>query len=90
MKSSSLFIGLGVGLLVGAAMGVYFASSDEDKARFMEDINCKVDKAKKTIGKAVSDGIEEVKETTDKLTKAAKETFSKVTAKCEEATANCE
>jgi gas vesicle protein len=83
MKTSSLFIGLGIGLLMGAAMGVYFASSEEDKTRFLEDINCKVDKAKKTIGKVVSDGLEELDKATEKVTKVAKETFSKATAHSE-------
>jgi len=84
MKNSSLFIGLGLGLLMGAAMGVYLASSEEDKNRFVEDINSKVDKAKKTIGKAVSDGLEELDKATEKVTKVAKETFSKVTARPEQ------
>ncbi|MCL1938708.1 MAG: hypothetical protein FWF52_09975 [Candidatus Azobacteroides sp.] len=84
MKISNLFIGLGAGLLVGAAIGLYFASSEEDKSRFMDDINCKVDKAKKAIGKAVNDGLEELDKATEKVTKVAKETFSKATVNPEQ------
>jgi gas vesicle protein len=78
MKTSSLFIGLGVGLLVGAAVGAYFASSEEDKAKFMDDVHSTVDKAKETIGKVVNDGLEELDKASGKVTQLAKDTFSKV------------
>jgi gas vesicle protein len=78
MKTSSLFIGLGVGLLVGAAVGIYLVSSDDDKAKFMADVNSTVNKAKSTIGKAVSDGLGELDKATEKVTQIAKDAISKV------------
>ena len=60
MKSSGLLIGLGVGLLVGAAIGVYLASSEEDKAEFVDNVNETISNAKQKIGKMVNDGLEAV------------------------------
>ena len=60
MKSSGLLIGLGVGLLVGAAIGVYWASSEEDKAEFVDNVNETISKAKQKIGQIVNDGLEAV------------------------------
>jgi hypothetical protein len=60
MKNSSLFIGLGIGLLAGAAIGAYLASSDDDKAKLKDGINSTVEKAKKTIGKIVDEGLEKL------------------------------
>jgi gas vesicle protein len=78
MKISSLFIGLGIGLFVGAAVGAYMASSEEDKAKFVDDVHSTVDKAKKTIGKVVNDGLEELDKASDKVTQLAKDAFAKV------------
>jgi gas vesicle protein len=80
MKSSNLFIGLGVGLLVGAALGVYFTASDEEKAEYVDEINSKVDKAKEKIGKVVNDGIAELEKAGDKVTQVAQDTISRVKA----------
>ena len=53
MKNSSLLIGLGIGLVVGAAVGLYLAASDEDKAKLAEEINDKVDTAKKKVNEVI-------------------------------------
>ncbi|MDR0412361.1 MAG: hypothetical protein LBH61_00960 [Dysgonamonadaceae bacterium] len=81
MKNSGLWIGLGIGLLVGVALGAYFASDEEDRAEFKDAINSKVNNAKKTIGKIVEDGLEELDKATEKAGKVAKETFSKINVK---------
>jgi gas vesicle protein len=80
MKGSNLFIGLGIGVLVGAAIGVFFASSDEDKAEFAEEVNSTVDKAKKRIGKVVTEGLDELDKATERVTQVAKDTISRVKA----------
>jgi gas vesicle protein len=67
MKNSGLFIGLGIGLLLGTAIGLYIASSDEDKEEFCDEVNSKVNKAKETIGKLVNEGLEKLKEVTEKV-----------------------
>ncbi|MDR0799747.1 MAG: hypothetical protein LBN18_08315 [Dysgonamonadaceae bacterium] len=78
MKHSKLFIGLGLGALVGAAAALYFASSDEDKQEMADELNATVKKAKKAIGKAVDDSMEQLEKATEKVTKVAQETISKV------------
>jgi len=80
MKSSNLFIGLGVGLLVGAAIGLYIASSDEDKAKLVDDIKTKVDDAKKSIGKVVKQGLEELDKAVETVNQVAQDTISKMRA----------
>jgi gas vesicle protein len=80
MKSLNLFIGLGVGLLVGAALGIYLTASDEEKAEYADEINSKVDKAKEKIGKAVNDGITELEKAGDKVAQVAQDTISRVKA----------
>jgi predicted nucleotide-binding protein (sugar kinase/HSP70/actin superfamily) len=77
MKNANLFIGLGIGLLVGAAVGAYFATSDEKKQEYMEELNARVIKAKEKVGKAVSDGLEQLEKVGDKINKAAQDVFSK-------------
>ncbi|GHT86500.1 hypothetical protein FACS18947_6390 [Bacteroidia bacterium] len=77
MKTSSLLIGLGAGLLVGTAIGLYLASSEEDRAEFLEKINSQVDKAKEKIGKVVDDGLQELNKVTEKVTQAAQTIISK-------------
>jgi uncharacterized membrane-anchored protein YhcB (DUF1043 family) len=53
MRNSNLWLGLGIGLLVGAAVGAYYAASDEKKAEIADYISDKVDQAKKKIGEIV-------------------------------------
>ena len=78
MKNSSLFLGLGIGLLVGAAVTAYLITSDEDKQELMDEIGSAVNKAKKSIGKVVDDGLDEINRTADKVTKAAHDSISKI------------
>ena len=74
--NSKLFIGLGLGLLAGAAIGIYLASSDEDKAEFMEKVNTSVGNAKKVINKTVDDGLEQLARATGKVSKAVSDNIS--------------
>ena len=83
MKNSGLFIGLGVGLLVGAAIGLYIASGDEDKAELAEEIKTKVDDAKKSVGKVVRQGLEELDKAVETVKKTVKDTISKQEAEPE-------
>ena len=78
MKNSNLFLGIGIGLLVGAALATYLVTSDEDKQEFMDDVNATIKRAKKTIGKVVDEGMEELDKAADKVSKVAQETVSKV------------
>jgi gas vesicle protein len=59
MKNVNLWIGLGVGLVVGAAAGLYFSSTDEERADYRRRVNETFKNARDKIGKAISDGIEE-------------------------------
>ena len=77
MKNSGLFIGLGIGLLVGAAIGLYIASSDEDKAELTEDIKNKVEEAKKSVGKIVKQGLEELDTAIGTIKQTVQDTISK-------------
>jgi len=86
MKSSSLFIGLGIGLLVGAAMGLFIASDDEKKAKFMEDIKNKAEDAKKGISNVVKQGMEELDKAVDVINQTAQDTISKMRGKSETVT----
>ena len=78
MKSANLLVGLGLGLLVGAAVGIYLASNDEQKEEFIDDINSKVNNAKEKIGQAVDAGLEELGKVSEKISQAAQEVVSKV------------
>ena len=78
MKNSSLFIGLGIGLLVGTAIGLYIASDEEDKAELLDEINAKVDRAKKSIGKIVEQGLDELDKAAEIVNKAAQDTVAKM------------
>ena len=78
MKNSSLFLGLGIGLLVGAAVTAYLITSDEEKQEFMDEISSAVNKAKKSVGKVVDDGLAEINKTAEKVSKVAQDTISKV------------
>jgi gas vesicle protein len=59
MKTSGLLLGFGLGLIIGVAAGWYMASSEEDKTALKDDIQSKMDKAKKAIGKLVNEGMKE-------------------------------
>jgi len=83
MKNSFLFIGLGVGLLVGAAIGLYIASDDEKKAAVMDEIKGKAEDAKKSIGKVVKQGLDELDKAVDIVKQAAQDTISKMGSKSE-------
>jgi uncharacterized membrane-anchored protein YhcB (DUF1043 family) len=76
MKNSSLFIGLGIGLLIGTAIGLYIASDEEDKAELLDEINAKVDKAKKSIGKFVEQGLEELDKAAEIVNQITQDTVS--------------
>jgi gas vesicle protein len=78
MKNSGLLIGLGVGLLIGTAIGLYIASGIEDKAELLDEINAKVDNAKKSIGKVVEQGLEELDKATEIASQVAQDTISKM------------
>ena len=78
--NSKLFIGLGLGLLAGAAIGIYLASSDEDKAKFMDKINASVENAKKVVNKTVDDGLEQLARATGKAPKATQDNIFEVDA----------
>ena len=52
MKGAGLLVGLGIGALIGVAVGVYLAASDEERAKWREDVNATVDKAKQSVDKA--------------------------------------
>jgi gas vesicle protein len=59
MKSTSLLVGLGIGILAGAAIGIYLASSEEDRAKWKENVNSTVDKAKKKINQVIDENLSE-------------------------------
>ena len=77
MKNANLLIGLGLGLLVGAAAGIYLASSEEKRAEYLDEINSKVDKAKEKIKKVVNDGLEELEKVGDVINQAVHNAASK-------------
>jgi len=83
MKNSNLFIGLGVGLLVGAALGLFVASSEEQKAEWTDDIKNKVDEAKKSVGKVVKQGLDELDKAVESVKKTIHDTISKEEAEVE-------
>jgi len=85
MKNSGLFIGLGVGLLAGAALGLFIASSEEQKAEWTDDIKNKVDEAKKSVGKVVKQGLDELDKTVESVKKTIRDTISKEEAEIESA-----
>jgi F0F1-type ATP synthase membrane subunit b/b' len=70
-ENSKLWIGLGIGLLAGAAIGVYLALSEEDKSELADGINRTVAKAKETIKKALDDGLDELDNAMDKVNSVA-------------------
>jgi gas vesicle protein len=52
MKGVGLLVGFGLGAVIGAAVGAYLIASDEDKAKWKENVNSSVDKAKQSVDKA--------------------------------------
>ena len=80
MRSANLIIGLGLGLLIGAVAGIYYASSDEKKEEYIDEINSKVKKAKEKIGKVVNDGLEELEKVGDKINETFQNVSSRVKA----------
>ena len=85
MKNSGLFIGLGTGLLVGAAIGLFVASSDEQKAELADDIRNKVDDAKKNVGKVVKQGLDELDKAVETVKKTVQDAVSRKGAEITEA-----
>jgi len=83
MKNSGLFIGLGVGLLIGGALGLFFASSEEQKAELANDIKTKMDEAKKNVGKVVKQGLDELDKAVETVKKTVQDTISKKGAEAE-------
>lgn len=57
MKGASLLIGLGIGALIGVAFGAYLVASEEDKAKWKEDVSSTVDKAKQKINKVIDENL---------------------------------
>ena len=84
MKNSGLFIGLGIGLLVGAALGLFIASSEEQKAEWTDDVKSKVDDAKKSVGKVVKQGLDELDKAVETVKKTVQDTISKKEAEAAE------
>ena len=83
MKNSNLFIGLGVGLLIGATLGLFIASDDEKKAKVMDEIKSKADDAKKNIGKVVKQGLDELDKAVETVKQTVQNTISKKEAEAE-------
>jgi len=59
MKNAGLLVGLGIGALLGTAIGAYLAASEEDKAKWRSDVNSTVDKAKQKINKVIDENLSE-------------------------------
>lgn len=78
MEKSKLFIGLGLGLLAGAAVGLYFATTKEEKEDFADNVSEAVHKARKAIKKAVKEGVEELQDTAEEVNKLAKSTVKQI------------
>ena len=83
MKNSGLFIGLGIGLLVGAAIGIYFTSSDEEKAKLTDGIKSKMDEAKKNVEKVVKQGLGELDKAIETVKNTIQDTISQKEAEAE-------
>jgi len=81
MKNSGLFIGLGVGLLIGAAIGLYAASDIDAREEWKDEIKAKAEDAKKNINKIVKQGIEELDNAVDHVKQTAQDAISKMRGK---------
>jgi gas vesicle protein len=57
MKGAGLLVGLGIGVLIGAAFGAYLVASEEDKAKWKNDVNSTVEKAKQKINKVLDENL---------------------------------
>ena len=49
MKGAGLIVGFGIGAIIGAAIGAYLVASEEDKAKWKDNVNSTVDKAKQSV-----------------------------------------
>jgi len=80
MKSgnSKLILGLVIGAAVGAA--ACYLMNKENREELLDQINETVDKAKKKIGKAIDQGIEELDCAVDKVNTLAQTAVSRVKA----------
>ncbi len=80
MKSSNskLIAGLVIGAAVGAA--ACYLMNKENREELLEQINDTVDKAKKKIGKAIDQGIEELDCAVDKVNTLAQTAVNRMKA----------
>ncbi|MDR0232604.1 MAG: hypothetical protein LBI82_10865 [Dysgonamonadaceae bacterium] len=80
MKSgnSKLILGLVIGAAVGAA--ACYLMNKENREELLDQINETVDRAKKKIGKAIDQGIEELDCAVDKVNTLAQTAVSRVKA----------
>jgi gas vesicle protein len=70
MKTVNFWMGLGIGLLAGAAAGVYFSSTDEQKSGFQNKMNNVRDKIKETFNAGL-ETLEKAGDTLDHATRNA-------------------
>jgi hypothetical protein len=76
--SPKLISGIIVGAAIGIAIGALLLS--DRKKEFRGDIEDSVDKVKKTVDKAINQGIEEVESTVDKVNTIAQTLISRAKA----------
>ena len=76
-----------VGLIIGAAIGATacYLMSKENREELLDQINSTVDKAKKKIGKAIDQGIEELDIAVDKVNTLAQTAVNRIKASSLEA-----
>jgi ribosome recycling factor len=73
MKDSRLIIGIGAGLLLGAAAIWYFSKDEEERQRMIEDVEKSIRKAKKNIRHQFEDSIEDLKDKAEELGRIAED-----------------